>query len=49
MAEPVPNHRHVDPCRDKAYRRGMPKLVRGYSLPAREGIFWPQPPRIAST
>ena len=28
MAEPVANHCYIDTGRDKAYRRGMPKLVR---------------------
>ena len=32
MSKPAANHCHVDLCRDKAYRRGVPKLVRGNSL-----------------
>ena len=32
MAEPAANHRHVNPCRDKTHRCGVPEPVWRYSL-----------------
>src|ERR1051326_5144882 len=32
MSKPTANHRHINLCRDKAYSRGVPEPVWGYSL-----------------
>jgi hypothetical protein len=32
MSKPTANHRHVNLCRDKAYSRGVPEPLWGYSL-----------------